>query len=164
MTTPSGQDPYFFTPTPPAVPAPTATRAQSMTPGTPLPATRSLGWLLGVGVAAVVVIALVIGFVVLAHKDKHNEGTAVLRPIQQAQNVALESELRSAAVAEETYFTEHGSYTGDLSTAGYQSRSGAVVNVVASDAATYCLKATSAAAAAPEYYSKGGGVSSTACS
>ncbi len=174
MTGPNN-DGYFFSPTPPAsqAPAPTPTSMptrfgyaapaqQTLTPSAPVAATRSLGWLLGAGLGLVVVIAVVVGFVVLAHKDKHIEGDGALRPIQQATNVQLESDLRSARLAEESYFAQHDAYTADLAAAGFQANS-AQVTVVSAGAADYCLKATGGQPATVEYASKSGGVSSTPC-
>ena len=120
-------------------------------------------WLVAVAGGVAVVIAIVVGFVVLAHKDKHNELAPVLRPIQQAAGVQLESDLRSAATAEDGYFAEHDAYTSDLATAGFRSNGSAQVVVVSTTSTAYCLKATSATASAPEYYSKAGGVSTTPC-
>jgi hypothetical protein len=116
-----------------------------------------------IAAALVLVVAVVVGFVVLAHKDKHTEGNTVLRPIQQAAGVALEGDLHSAAVAEETWFAEHQAYTADLPGAGYRSNDTTQVSVISASTTAYCLEATSASAAAPEYYSKAGGVSATPC-
>jgi len=81
----------------------------------------SLSLLIGAGIAVVAVIAVVIGFVVLAGKDKHTEGDTLIRPITQADKVALDSALRLAASAEEAYLVEHGSYVNDLTAAGFRS-------------------------------------------
>ena len=115
-----------------------------------------------VAAAVVVVIAVVVGFVVLAHKDKHTEGNALLRPVQQADKVQLDSDLRLAATAEETWLAEHGSYTTDIAAAGYPSNGSVHVVVVSANVSTYCLRATKAATRA-EYYSRAGGFSSAPC-
>jgi hypothetical protein len=174
VTTP-GQDGYFFTPPPAsAQPAQAAqapvfpTRAgyapvqQPITPSLPRANGPSTAALAGVAVGVVGVIAIIVGFVTLAHKDKHTEGNAVLRPIQQAQNVQLESALRLGATAEETYLAEHGTYTTDLAGAGYRN-SAVQITVISATASDYCMQATSAGATAPEYDSKSGGFSSTPC-
>jgi hypothetical protein len=115
-----------------------------------------------VAAGVVVVIAIVVGFVALAHKDKHNEGTGVLRPIQEASRVQLDSDLRLAATAEETWLAEHGSYTSNLSAAGFRSND-AQVTVLSANAAAYCLRASSSGSKTAEYFSRAAGFSSTPC-
>jgi hypothetical protein len=170
VTSPSGQD-YFFTPAPsstPGTPEPVrfgyaAPHPVAPVSAVPVAATRSVGWLLGVGVAVLLLVGAVIGVVALAHKDKHTEGNTILRPIQQAQGVALDSDLQSAEIAEQTYLAEHGSYTTDLSAAGYRANGGVRVTVVSASATDFCLEATKPGDAAPRYDSRSGGLSVTPC-
>jgi hypothetical protein len=165
-----GQDDHFFATapsaaTPPAPVFPTRAGYAPMPPPVSGPA-RSSGpsrtALVATALGLVAVIGIVVGFVALAHKDKHTQGDAVLRPIQQANNVQLDSALRQAAIAEEAYVTEHGTYTTDLSGAGYANSTVQVI-VVSATASDYCLQATTPQAAAPEYHSKSGGFSGTPC-
>src|SRR6185312_4688689 len=114
------------------------------------PRASSRGGLIAVAAGLVVVLALVVGFVVLAHKDKHTEGNTLLRPIQQADRVQLDSDLRLAATAEESWLVEHGSYTANLTAAGFRSNA-TRVSVVSANASAYCLKATSPGAKTAEY-------------
>lgn len=109
------------------------------------------------------VVAVVTGFVVLAHKDKHTAGNAPLRPIQQADRVQLDSDLRLAATAEESWLAEHGSYTANLNAAGFRSSSGTRVSVVSAGGSAYCLRASNATRQATEYYSRAGGFSAKPC-
>jgi hypothetical protein len=137
--------------------------AATPAPSPPSPVGPSRGRLIAVAAAVAVVIAVVVGFVVLAHKDKHTEGTPVLRPIQQADKVQLDSDLRLAATAEESYLVDHGTYTSDLNAAGYRSNGSAQISVVSAGSANYCLMATNPTSQAPEYYTRAGGVSSAPC-
>ena len=172
MSTPGGQESYFFTPATPAQPSPVpptrfghAAAAQPAgVPSAPVGATRSIGWLLAVGAAALLLIAGVVGFAVLAHKDKHTEGNTVLRPIQQADNVALDSDLQLAASAEESYLAEHGDFTSDLSATGFRANDSAQISVVSASANSFCLRATKPPSTATQYYRRGAGPSSTPCS
>jgi hypothetical protein len=168
------QDPYFFTPPQaPSLVAPASivpSRVGYAPPAPPVarhaapkPPKQSRGWLVAVAAGVVVVLALVVGFVVLAHKDKHTEGNALLRPIQQADKVQLDSDLRLASTAEESWFAEHGSYTSDLGAAGYRSNGSARIAVVSAGGSSYCLRATNASAHSAEYYNRGTGLSSTPC-
>jgi hypothetical protein len=129
-------------------------------------AQKSVGWLVGAGVVLVLLVAGVVGFVVLGHKASKTEqkvGTAPLRPIEQANRAQLDSDLHLAASAEEVYLAEHGQYTTDLASAGFQPNS-AEMTVVSATTTNYCLKATSKTAPVTvEYDSRSGGLSATPC-
>ncbi|MFL6241350.1 MAG: hypothetical protein ACJ735_17845 [Actinomycetes bacterium] len=167
MSSPSGQDSFFYTPAQPAspaVPAPGRVGYGATPPSSPpSPSGRSLTWLLAVAGGALAVIAIVVGFVVLAHKDKHTEGSTVLAPLQSAGKAQLDSDLQVAASAEQSYLAEHGSYTTDLTAAGYASNGSAQIQVLSATDTDFCLVARNSHAAAPEYDSKSGGVSATPC-
>lgn len=85
----------------------------------------------------------------------------------QAQSAGLASELRSAAVVQETLFTDYGSYAtsaAELAGGGYSGDPSIRLEVLAVDAVSYCLGAVAPEVGDALYYdSATGTVSPTPC-
>jgi hypothetical protein len=73
-------------------------------------------------------------------------GVAVLDQRNKAYDAETKSDLRNAAIAEETYFTDHQAYAtslGELAQAGFSATAAAQVTIVARGPNGYCLQETS---------------------
>jgi hypothetical protein len=79
----------------------------------------------------------------------------------------VHAQLRNAAVAEETYFTDHETYTRslkDLGSAGYQPVERVTLAIVSMDVDSYCMSATAVDGSARAYYnSAGNGLTDEPC-
>ena len=129
----------------------------------------SLVWMLGVGSLAAVVLGhlsrsqdrkagaspsglalagLVLGYVGLVFSLPVMAALAIptfLAQKDSAQTAVISSELRSAAVAQEEWSVQAGTYTtslSDLAMAGYAPSSSVRLEVVSADASGYCLRAS----------------------
>jgi type IV pilus assembly protein PilA len=63
---------------------------------------------------------------------------------ESARNSAVQSDLRNAATAQETYFTENSTYAsnqGELETVGFRNSSDVAFSVNSSSSTTYCMDA-----------------------
>jgi hypothetical protein len=62
----------------------------------------------------------------------------------KAHRLQAEVDLRNAAMAQESYFAQHGSYTTDLGAAGFNPSSSTTVTVPQADPAGFCVQAVHA--------------------
>jgi type IV pilus assembly protein PilA len=80
---------------------------------------------------------------------------------------ASKSELRNAAVAQESYFTENASYTnasGNLTTEGFNASSNVTLAVISASSTAYCMSAVHNSGGAKYYLTNvGGAPTKTAC-
>ena len=63
---------------------------------------------------------------------------------QKGWDANVQSDLRNAAVAQESWFTDHSTYTAnvaDLKTDGYNQSANIVISVASADASGYCMEA-----------------------
>jgi type IV pilus assembly protein PilA len=73
---------------------------------------------------------------------------------------ASKSELRNAAVAQESYFTENASYTataGNLTTEGFNASSNVTLTVISANSTGYCMSAVHTSGGATYYLTNIGG-------
>ncbi len=88
-------------------------------------------------------------------------------PVYNANQRELHEQLRSAATAEETYLTDHGTYTAslkDLESEGHSPADGVTLTIMNVTANGYCLKATTVAGNTSAYYDAyGNGVTDEPC-
>ena len=88
-------------------------------------------------------------------------------PAYSANERELHAQLRSAATAEETYLTDHGTYTTsvkDLESEGHAPVDGVTLTILNVTADGYCMKATMVAGNTSAYYDGyGNGVTDEPC-
>jgi type IV pilus assembly protein PilA len=80
---------------------------------------------------------------------------------------ASKSELRNAAVAQESYFTENAGYTttlANLTTEGFNSSTNVTLSLISASTTAYCMSAVHNSGGATYYLTNTGGApSKTAC-
>lgn len=89
------------------------------------------GLILGYVGAAFMALAILAAIAIPVFLNQASKGTAA----------EVKSNLRNAAVAEETFMTDHGSYARDTTTLGFTPTDGVDVAVLRVDATDYCLGA-----------------------
>jgi hypothetical protein len=75
------------------------------------------------------------------------EASSVVAQSDKASTVQVESALRNAAVAEQTYFVEAQTYTDDLALlqqVGFNAPAGVDVRIATADATSFCIESSSA--------------------
>jgi hypothetical protein len=88
----------------------------------------------------------------------------VLGQVNKAYAVEVESALRNAAVGEEAYFAQQGTYTTDVAGLGLNPGPAVTLTVVRADATDFCIQGTHAQAADVLWHvSKGGAPTQGAC-
>lgn len=94
-------------------------------------------WVIGVAIALVVLfIVMVLAAIAIP---------VFLRQRETGWISQIESRLKNAAIAQESYFVDNSRYTGseaDLEREGYQPIDGVVITVARADGQSYCLEGT----------------------
>jgi hypothetical protein len=88
----------------------------------------------------------------------------VLGQVDKASAVEVEAALRSAAVAEEAYFAQQGTYTTDVAALGVNPGPSVTLTAARADAADFCIQGTHARSPDdPWHISKGGAPARGGC-
>jgi hypothetical protein len=111
------------------------------------------GLILGYVGASFLALGILAAIAIPVFLNQHAKGTAA----------EVKSNLRNAAVAEETFLTDHGSYAQDTGTLGFTPSDGVEVVVLRAGATDYCLGARKLTQVF-YYDSRTGGLSTSPCS
>ena len=84
---------------------------------------------------------------------------------QKGWNANAQSDLRNAAVAQESYFTDHAAYTnngaGELAAAGYNKSANITLSVISATSSHYCMSAVHTSGGSTWYMSNDTGEPTT---